>query len=98
MNWNNVTELELVEAYAAYHNPPKTYSQRLIESEDDLSDIFDEMVKEISSNNELLKIQNGDDLPMFREWFNNWTDELCKDGYLHPLQYHEYCYVGQYPN
>ena len=59
-----------------------------IESEDALSERFDDMVIEFEVPT--------DDGPMMREWFNNWTDGLCKDGELHERQYNDYCYVGRF--
>jgi len=38
----------------------------------------------------------GKDFPAMREAFNNWTDALCKAGYISPVQYTNYCYVGRY--
>ena len=79
----NVTELELVEEFAQDNN--------LIDSERNLSDQFDELISE-----SVIVQYGADDTPAMSESFNNWTDSLCKDGELHGLQYHHYCYVGKY--
>lgn len=89
-NWNNIDLIEIIEAYASDNN--------LIASEEELSERFDEMIKECSSPEDLMTFENGDDLPMINETFNNWTDSLVSDGELHPEQYRLYTYVGEFPN
>ena len=76
-------ELELVEEFASDNN--------LIDSEQALSDLFDESFEDFLH-------ENRDDRIMISETFNNWSDGLCKDGQLHSVQYHNYCYVGKYSN
>lgn len=75
-------ELEHVEYFAKL--------SRLIASEQRLSDLFDENVLPY-----ILETYGEDDTVAISEAFNNWSDSLCKDGEIHPLQYSEYCYVGR---
>jgi hypothetical protein len=84
-NWNRVDLLEIVELYAE--------EQRLIASEQELSDRFDEEVLP-----SVIAQYGEDDEPALNEAFNNWTDMLCKDGELHDEQYDKYCYVGRLAN
>lgn len=63
-----------------------------IDSEEALSSRFDSFIDDISAYDRTIL----DDGPMMRECFNNWTDSLCRDGELHPLQYHQYCNIGKY--
>ena len=60
-----------------------------IASEKQLSEMWDSLLEEMPD----FPLDDG---PAFREGFNNWADSLCKDGELHGLQYHEYCYVGKH--
>ena len=76
------TKLEAVESYA------EAYDE--IASEADLSGLFDDMIDE-SDPSYTTFLKDG---PAMAEWFNRWTDNLTKDGELHPIQYHEYVYVG----
>ena len=76
-------ELEAVEQFANYYG--------LIESESELSELFDD------ENEEWLeKMNNQGDQVAIDTYFNDWSDGLCKDGLIHGKQYHEYCYVGKY--
>jgi hypothetical protein len=82
MNFKHVSLLELVECYAAENN--------LIDSEEELSERFDQMLAECSPDFPL------EDEPALSEAFNDWTDSLCTDGELHDEQYNQYCYVGRH--
>lgn len=85
MNWTNYELLEIVEYFAE--------SEGWIASEDELSDRFDDMVEELIEEGS--NIDTEDEVGM-SEWFNNWTDSLCKDGEVHPEQYSKYGYVGKW--
>jgi hypothetical protein len=76
-----VSELEAVEQWASDNN--------CIDSEQALSESYDEMLEEIDAN-------YGDDYTAFCEDFNNTTDAWCSDGLIHSLQYDSYCYVGKH--
>ena len=76
------SDLSFIESYADENN--------LISSEQQLSDMFDDLVKECDQMERI----DYDDTCMLSEWFNDWSDMLCKDGQLHDIQYHEYCYVN----
>lgn len=82
MNYNNETPLEMIELYAA--------EMGYIASEDELSEAFDNMLEECSPDFPI------DDEPAFNEAFNNWSDALCKDGTIHPLQYDKYTYTKKH--
>jgi hypothetical protein len=75
------SELEAVEQWAGDNN--------CIDSEQALSERYDEMLWEIDAH-------YGDDYTAFCEDFNNITDNWCKDGLIHSLQYDSYCYVGKH--
>lgn len=80
---DEIGELAAIEQFASYHS--------LIESEYELSELFDD------ENEEWLeKMNNRGDQVAITEEFNNWSDSMCKDGSIHDKQYHEYCYVGKY--
>tara|TARA_R110000772_G_scaffold173326_1_gene285273 strand:+ start:1815 stop:2075 length:261 start_codon:yes stop_codon:yes gene_type:complete len=81
-NYNDETPLEMVELYAE--------EMGYIASESELSEQFDSMFTEDPAMKEKL----SNDEPMLSEAFSNWSDVLCKDGEIHPLQYSEYCYCG----
>ena len=83
MTYNDENLLEMVELYAA--------EVGAIESEEELSIKFDEEVAEL-----VVAEYGPNDEPAMSEAFNNWTDMLCKDGEIHPEQYNNYCYVGNY--
>ena len=86
MNYNNEDLLEMVELYAE--------EVALIASEQELSDIFDSDIMPMlieSQGREVL-----DDSVMINETFSNWSDGLCKDAEIHPVQDRHYCYVGEY--
>lgn len=75
--------LEIVELYAA--------EVGAIDSEEALSEQFDQEIAEL-----VVAEYGADDEPAMSEAFNNWSDALCKDGEIHPEQYNQYCYVGNY--
>lgn len=83
---DNLT-LSMVEEYANF------WRSFLIGSKEQLSNQFDEMVDELSSNGSDI---DTDDTCMINEWFNNWTDGLCTEGKLHELQLNQYEYIGKY--
>jgi len=91
-NWNEETLLEVVEMYAS------EAIGDYIDSEEDLSNRFDE--QELESHIATLSGHEVtcflDDEVMINEMFSNWKDSLCKNGDIHPIQYDQYCYVGQY--
>ena len=93
-NWNKADLLEMVEIYAEDHN--RYHQTHFIEDESDLSVLFDEMVNELPDNGTRYKIKNHEDPLMAREWFNSWKDGLCADGVLHPEQYRQYTYCGEF--
>ncbi len=82
-NYNDENLLEMVELYAADNS--------LIESEDMLSERFDEEIAPM-----VIEQYGEDDEPAMSEAFNNWSDMLCQDGDIHPEQYNQYCYTGDY--
>ena len=82
MNYNDETLLEMVELYAE--------SQFFIASEDELSERFDSMLAECYPD------FDTEDEDAINQTFNNWSDGLCKDGEIHPIQYSEYGYVGEH--
>ena len=63
----------------------------MIASEQELSDLFDSDIAPI-----VLESCDSDDHIAFNEAFCNWTDSLCQDGVIHPIQDAEYCYIGKY--
>jgi hypothetical protein len=87
-NYHNVSLLEMVELYA--------YDNDLIDSEKELSEIFDEQIAP-----SILEAHGKpgiafEDTDMMNEAFNNWSDSLCKEGTIHPEQYNSYEYVGEW--
>ena len=79
----NLGKLEIIEEFAEYHG--------LISSESELSEIFD------NENEKILQpLAAKNDSIAISEFFNNWTDSMCKGGEIHGEQYNEYCYVGKY--
>ncbi len=82
-------ELDAIESFIEWDNPSGWF-----ESEQALSDAFDDMLKE--PDNYAWREGLKDDGPAFNEAFSNWTDGLCKDGRLHELQYNNYVYVGEF--
>lgn len=52
-----------------------------------LSDMFADMCQDIG-------IDYGDDAVAWREFFNDWTDMLCKDGLICDASYQDLCAVG----
>jgi len=83
MNYNDENPLEMVELYAD--------EMGYIASEEELSEQFDENIAPT-----IIEQYGADDEPAMSEGFNNWSDSLCKDGEIHPEQYSQYCYVGEY--
>ena len=79
----NLGKLEIIEEFAEYHG--------LISSESELSERFDDENEEI-----LIPLAAKNDSVAISEFFNNWTDSMCKGGEIHGEQYDEYCYVGKY--
>ena len=88
MNYNDENLLEMVELYAE--------SQGYIDNEENLSEVFDEVIMPdiLAKYGKPGEAFNDDTL--VNETFNNWSDMLCKDGEIHPIQYDQYCYVGKY--
>ena len=87
-NYNDETLLEMVELYAADNS--------LIDSEDMLSERFDEEIAPLIIEQHGKKGEEFTDTVMMSEEFSNWSDGLCKDGEIHPIQYDQYCYTGKY--
>lgn len=87
-NWHNVELLEMVESYAEDQN--RYYKKGFIESEQELSERFDDMLAECYPD------FDTSDQCAIDEFFNNWTDSLCQNGELHPEQYSKYVYIGKY--
>ena len=85
MNYNDENPLEMVELYAE--------EMGHIASEIELSEQFDQDIAP-----HVIEQYGPGDEPAMSESFNNWSDMLCKDGEIHPLQYDQYCYVGEYAN
>jgi hypothetical protein len=75
------SELEAVEQWAGDND--------CIDSEDALSERYDEMLEEMDAD-------YGEDYTAFTQDFNNITDMWCNEGLIHELQYHQYCYVGKH--
>ena len=73
------SELELMESYAE--------AMGGISTEEELSEVFDQHV-------ETYKFDLNDK-PALRQAFNDWKDSMCREGYIHPVQAHEYCYEGE---
>lgn len=82
-NYYDENLLEMVEMYAD--------EMGYIADESELSDKFDE---EMAPS--VIKQYGADDEPALFEAFNNWSNSLCKDGEIHPEQYNQYCYVGEW--
>lgn len=82
-NFKSFEFLEAVELWAADNN--------LIDSEQALSDLFDDEVVD-----HVIEQYGVEDQSAINEAFNNWSDALCSDDRLHTEQYHSYCYVGKY--
>ncbi len=82
-NYDNEDLIGMVELYAE--------EVGFISSESELSERFDEEMAQ-----DVITEYGADDGPAISEAFNNWTDMLCKEGEIHPEQYNQYCYVGEY--
>ena len=76
-------DLELIEEIASDND--------MIASEQELSDLFDSDIAPI-----VLESCDVDDVIAMNEAFINWTDSLCQDGVIHPVQSDQYCYIGKY--
>lgn len=91
MNYNDENLLEMVELYASEANLPYWDEEALSHAFD--RDIMPGIIEQCGKKGEAF-----DDETMVNEEFNNWSDMLCKDGEIHPEQYANYCYVGEYSN
>jgi len=84
-----MSELEIAEAYADELGHEYCDEQAV-------SDLFDtDMVPHILEHHGV-KGEEFSDEAMISEAFNNWTDALCRDGYLARAQLNSYCYVGRW--
>ena len=83
MNYNDENLLQMVELYAE--------EMGYISSEEDLSQRFDEEIAPA-----VVEKYGEDDSVAMSEEFSNWADSLCKEGEIHPEQYTNYDYVGEY--
>ena len=81
-NYNDEDLLGMVELYASENG--------LIADEAELSYLFDKTVLP-----DIVAAYGEDDEPAINEGFCNWSDMLCKDGEIHPIQYDQYCYTGK---
>ena len=88
MNYNDESLLEMIELYAE--------SQGYVDSEEALSEQFDNDIMPAILHTYGKPGEAFDDDTMVSEEFNNWSDGICKDGEIHPIQYDQYCYVGKY--
>jgi hypothetical protein len=88
MNWNDENLLEVIELHAE--------GEGWIASEQELSDRFDDEIAPLILENHGIKGELFDDTDMMNEEFSYWSDNLCKDGEIHPEQYSWYGYVGKY--
>lgn len=86
-NYNDENLMDMIEMYAT--------SQGLIDSEEALSERFDEEVLPTILETHGKPGVEFNDTCMINEEFNNWSDMLCKEGEIHPEQYNNYCYVGK---
>ncbi|MEL6440568.1 MAG: hypothetical protein AAFQ80_15080 [Cyanobacteria bacterium J06621_8] len=98
LNFKTLSEQEIIEEYNLINarNVRKFTLERLEEvaeyygnpaSEKDVSDSFDEWVKECKLDTE--------DAPLLRESFANFVDSLGQEGLIHSLQVQSYEYVGK---
>lgn len=58
------------------------------EAERYLSALFCDMASDLG-------IDYGDDAAAWREFFNDWTDALCKDGIICENSYNDLCPIGE---
>ena len=58
-------------------------------NEQELTDLFNETLLPA-----IIKVYGESDKVAIRTAFNDWTDALCKDGYISEEQYNDYCYLG----
>lgn len=84
----DVEELTIVEHFAAENG--------LIDSEQALSDLFDQDIMPMLLEQNSTPGKAFDDQDMINQAFNDWTDGLCKDDQIHDLQYNQYCYIGEW--
>jgi hypothetical protein len=87
-NYNDENLLDMVELYADECG--------LIDSEDALSERFDDEVMPGILETYGKPGVEFEDTDMVTQEFNDWTDMLCKEGEIHPEQYNQYGYVGKY--
>ncbi len=88
-NYNDEDLLQMVEMYAE--------TQGYISSEEELSDMFDNYLKDILDNMSHIDAQRLlKDKPTLSELFGRYVDALCKDGEIHPIQYAEYSDKGRH--
>lgn len=79
----HTSELECVEAYGTANG--------LIDSEQAMSDRYDQLLIEFDTSADELA-----DVPMMREGFSNYMDNLHCDGELHETQVNQYDYCGKH--
>lgn len=79
--WDDESHLEVIELLAEWEG--------FIASEEDLSEAFDEMLTEFGDPEKMTPTD-------IRCAFPDYVDGLSKDGTIHPLQAHNYGYVGQF--
>lgn len=77
------TLLSIVEELASYEGA--------ISSGEELSESFDNVVVD-----HVISEYGEDDIIAINEAFSNYADSLVKEGLLHPEQYDNYEYVGNY--
>lgn len=87
-NYNDENLLDIVELYAS--------EMGYISSEEELSEQFDTNIMPSILEAHGQPGVDFTDEAMISEEFNNWTDGLCKEGVIHPEQYNQYCYVGDW--
>jgi len=87
-NYDNEDLLGMVELYAE--------EASLIANEDELSERFDEEIAPLIIEAHGEKGVEFTDTVMMNGAFNDWTDNLCKEGEIHPEQYNQYEYVGEW--
>lgn len=99
-NLEDMTPLELVTHIECYADDDElsavetwAYDQKLIYSEDDCSNRFDDMIKDLGAEQWAAMKR---DKPMISEVFNDWVDNLLADGELHNEQLDNYTYVNDF--
>lgn len=81
-NWTGMNLLEIVEGLAK--------REGMISDEEELSGRFDNMMDECHEYPEHFTPTD------IRTFFNDWSDEVCKEGEIHEEQYNQYGYVGRF--